>query len=75
MRCREILLKIQRKGEILGTLETTYLVEINKVELVSEGHDKKKLAQKLENFPLNDVKKYHKCKECVGGCRQMQGKW
>ena len=36
-------MKIQRKHHILGTLETTYLAEMNKVGLVSEGHGKKNI--------------------------------
>ena len=37
----EIFWQIQGKEKSLGTLETTYLVEINKFELVTEGHGKK----------------------------------
>ena len=34
-------MKIRLKEKSLGALETTYLVEVNTVELVSEGHGKK----------------------------------
>ena len=39
--CGDISWKIQLKEKSLGTLETTYLVKMNKVELVSEDHGKK----------------------------------
>ena len=41
IRCGEISQQIQRKWQSLRPLETTYLVEVNNVELVSEGHGKK----------------------------------
>ena len=56
MRCGEISWKIQHKEQILGTLETTYLVEISKVELVSVGHGKKKYTQKWNNVPFFYIK-------------------
>ena len=40
MMCGDISWQNQRKEKILVTLETTYLLEMNKVELVSEGHGK-----------------------------------
>ena len=43
-----------------------YLVETNKVELVSEGYGKKKYTQKCENVPLFDIIKYHKRQDFVG---------
>ena len=46
IRCGEMSLKIKRKDKSLGTLETTDLVEMNKVELISEGRGKKKYTQK-----------------------------
>ena len=33
-------MKIQQKEQSLGTLETKYLAEMNKVELILEGHSK-----------------------------------
>ena len=47
IRCGEISWKIQRNSQILGTLETTYLMEINKVELISEGHGKKNIYTEM----------------------------
>ena len=73
IRCGEISWKIQRKDQILGSLETTYLVKMNKVELISEGHDKKYIyTRKLDNVQLFDMDKYHKRKYFVGECRKMQ---
>ena len=40
-------MKSLHKKKISGTLETTYLVEMNKVELVSEGHGKKQIHTKV----------------------------
>ena len=45
IRCGYISRQIQLKEKRLGTLETTYLVEINTVELICEGSDKKKYTQ------------------------------
>ena len=58
--CGYILWQIQRKEKSLGTLKTTYLVEMNKYKLVSEGHCKKKYTHKLENVSLIDISKYNK---------------
>ena len=71
MICGEISWQGQCKDNIVGTLETTYLVEMNKFELVSEEHGKKKYTQKWENDPLFDINKYLKRQEYVGYCRQM----
>ena len=43
-------------------------MEINKVELVSEGQGKKIYTHKLDNVTLFDIDKYHKHQECVGEC-------
>ena len=66
--CGEILWQSQYKDHILGSFETTYLAEMNKVYLISEGYGKKMYTQKLENVPLFDIKKYCKCQEFVGEC-------
>ena len=71
--CGGISRQNQRREKSLGTIETTYLLEINKFEFISEGHGKKK-TRKQEKVMLFDIKKYHKPQECVGECRQMQGK-
>ena len=39
-------MKIQQKEQSLGTLETTYLEEKNKVEFISEGNGHNKYAHK-----------------------------
>ena len=39
--CGEISRQIQRKDKSLGTLETKYLVEMNRVELIPQIHGKK----------------------------------
>ena len=43
-------MKIQQKEQSLGTLETTYLEEKNKVEFISEGNGKKKIRKCLRMF-------------------------
>ena len=40
MKCGEISWQSQRKEKSLGTLETMYLVEMDRVELVYEGPDR-----------------------------------
>ena len=50
MICGNISRQIQRKEKSLGTLETTYLAEMDKVELVSEGHGKKSIHKKERMF-------------------------
>ena len=42
IRCGDISLQSKRKEQSLGTLKTTYLAKMNKVELISEGHGNKK---------------------------------
>ena len=56
--------------KIVVTLKMTYLVEMNKNKLVSEGNSKKKLyTQKLENIRLFDIRKYNKRQDYVGECK------
>ena len=43
--CGKISWKIQNKEQYLGTLETTLLVEMKRVELVSEGNGKKNVCK------------------------------
>ena len=50
MRCGEISLQIQLKEKNLGTLETTYLVGMKKVELVSKGNGKKNIQKSERMF-------------------------
>ena len=74
MRCREIWWKIQRTEQSLGNLETTYLAETNKAELVSEKHGKKKYTQKWDNVLLFDIRIYNQRQEFFGKYRKIQEK-
>ena len=60
--------KKKLKEKNLGTLETDYLVEIDKVVSVYEEHGKKKYTHKCDNVPLFAINKYYKRQECVGEC-------
>ena len=57
--CGDISQQNQRTEQILGALETTYLVEINKVQFIYGGHGTKKYTQKWMNVLLFDMNKYH----------------
>ena len=72
MRCWEILLKIQCKEKILGSLETTYLVEMNKYGLVSEGHGKKNIHKNERMVRCLILRNIKNCRSVVDSAKKCK---